>query len=408
MEREKNPLSGFGKKSVEERIGLLKNQYPALTNDDLESLNGWLTINTADSMVENVVGRYELPYALATNFLVDGKQILIPMVTEESSIVAGASKAAKIFAEYGGFVTEADKSLLKGQIQIIPQNLNLDSIKTLIDGSKESLINLGNSIVPGLVNRGGGVVGVEFVPIPDTRLGPMGSVDILVDTMDAMGANIVNRICEGLSTEIGKLTESRVNIRILSNLSDKRLARAFCAVPVSSEYLLPDLAQKIVEAQVFAEENTYRAATHNKGIFNAIDAMAIATGQDFRAIEAGAHAYAARSGKYKPLTNWYIENGFLKGEIELPLAVGVVGGIAKFHRTVETSFNILGVKTAQDLSRIMASVGLAQNFAALLALVSVGIEASHIPLHKRKEVDETGLDKQDKLDQERAASEGMS
>ncbi len=384
MEREKQSVSGFNKKSIEERVDLLINRGHITPEDALFLENG-LTLNQADSMVENVVGRYELPLAIATNFVVNGREVLIPMVTEESSIVAGASKAAKIFALHGGFRTEADKSFLKGQIQLIPQDLNLDSIKDLIEASQESLINLANSIAPNLVKRGGGTRSIEFVSIPDSRVGPMGSVDILVDTVDAMGANIVNRICEGISAEIGRLTESRVNIRILSNLSDNRLARATCEVPVASEYLSTNLAQKIVEAQVFAEENVYRAATHNKGIFNAIDAVAIATGQDFRAIEAGAHAFAAKDGKYKPLTNWYIKDDFLRGEIELPLAVGVVGGIIKFHKTVETSLKILGVKTAQDLACVMASVGLAQNFAALLALTSKGIEASHIPLHKRKD-----------------------
>lgn len=385
MEKEKPSLSGFNKKSIEERITLVRQIVPELTNEDVFALESGLSRSQADSMVENVIGKYELPYSIATNFIVDGREILIPLVTEESSVVAGISKAAGVFATTGGFRTESDSSLLKGQIQVIPKDLPLDSINNIVELNKTELINFANSIVPNLVARGGGVTELTFNQMPVTRVGPMGSVDILVNTMDAMGANLVNKICEGMASEIESLTSSRVNIKILSNMSDRRLARSFCRVPVNSQYLVADLAQKIVEAQVFAEEDVYRATTHNKGIFNGIDALAIATGQDFRAIEAGAHAYAARSGKYKPLTNWYIKDGYLIGQIELPMAVGTIGGITKFHKTVETSFKILGVKSSKQLAGIMASVGLAQNFAALLALTSIGISASHMPLHRRKD-----------------------
>jgi hydroxymethylglutaryl-CoA reductase len=272
-----------------------------------------------------------------------------------------------------------------GQLQIMAKETDLDSISKSIKSNREPLVALGNSFVPNLVNRGGGITEITFRSFGKTRVGNMGSVDILVNTADAMGANLVNKICEGMSHEIEKITKGRVNIKILSNLSDKRLARSCCKVSVDSQYLFPDYAEKIVEAQVLAENDPYRATTHNKGVMNGIDALAIATGQDFRAIEAGAHAYAARSGKYRALTNWYIEDNFLIGSIELPMAVGIVGGITKFHKTVETSFKILGVKSYQELAGIMASVGLAQNFAALLALVSKGIDASHMPLHKRKD-----------------------
>ena len=384
MEKEKPSLSGFNKKSIEERITLVRNLVPELTDGDILSFENGLTLAQADSMVENVIGRYELPYSIATNFIVDGREILIPLVTEESSVVAGISKAAKVFATSGGFTTESDPPLLMGQIQIMAKEIDLETIGESIEINRESLVKLGNSFVPNLVNRGGGITEISFRSFGKTRVGEMGSVDILVDTAEAMGANLVNKICEGMASEIENLTKGRVGIKILSNLSDRRLTRSFCKIPVNSQYLHPDLAQKIVEAQVFAEEDVYRATTHNKGVLNGIDALAIATGQDFRAIEAGAHAYAARSGKYKPLTNWYIKDKYLIGQIELPMAVGTIGGITKFHKTVETSFKILGVKSSKQLAGIMASVGLAQNFAALLALTSIGIDASHMPLHRRK------------------------
>lgn len=385
MEREKPSPSGFNKKSIEERIALVRDLVPDLTEDDILSFENGLTCAQADSMVENVIGRYELPYSIATNFVVDGREILIPLVTEESSIIAGISKAAKMFATTGGFRTETDPPLLMGQIQIMANEMDLKLIGESIENNRESLVELGNSIVPNLVNRGGGITEISFRSFGKTRVGSMGSVDVLVNTAEAMGANLVNKICEAMAGEIEKITKSGVGIKILSNLADRRLSRSFCKIPVNSQYLFPDLAQKIIEAQVFAEEDVYRATTHNKGVMNGIDALAIATGQDFRAIEAGAHAYAGRSGKYKPLTSWYTKDSFLNGKIELPMAVGIVGGITKFHKTVETSLKILGVKSSQELAGVMATVGLAQNFAALLALTSKGINASHMPLHRRKD-----------------------
>lgn len=385
MEREKSLLSGFNKKSVNERIVLMQQIVPGLTVEDTLTFENGLSLPQADSMVENVIGRYELPYSIATNFVVDGREVLIPLVTEESSIVAGMSKAAKIFGTCGGFKTEVDPPLLMGQIQVMAKDMDLDLIGESIKTNHELLVELGNSIVPNMVNRGGGITEISFRSFGKTRAGYMGSVDILVNTGEAMGANLVNKICEEMAGEIENITKGRVGIKILSNLSDRRLARSICKIPVDSQYLLPDYAIKIVEAQVLAENDPYRATTHNKGVMNGIDALAIATGQDFRAIEAGAHAYAARNGRYQSLTNWHIENNFLIGSIEIPMSVGMVGGITKFHKTTETSFKILGVKSSQELAGIMASVGLAQNFAALLALASKGIIASHMPLHGRKD-----------------------
>lgn len=387
MERERGPsLSGFGKQALEDRKRLICSLFTKRENNKELVLEHGLSVAEADLMVENVIGIYELPYSVAINFVVDGKEVLIPVVTEESSIVAGMSKAAKIFKDYGGFKTETDPPFLQGQVQIMTTSFDQDLIGEVIESNRNSIIELGNTFAPKLVARGGGVVDVAFRSFGKTRVGQMGCVDIYVNTGQAMGANLVNTICEGVSEYIENITGSRVGIKILSNLSDKRLSRSSCEIPVDSPYLFPDLAQKIVEAQVFAEHDIYRATTHNKGIFNGIDALAIATGQDFRALEAGGHAYASRSGVYKPLTNWYIENNFLKGSIELPLAVGIVGGVTKFHKTVETSFKILGLNSSQELAGIMASVGLSQNFAALLALTSKGIGASHMPLHGRKGV----------------------
>lgn len=380
IENEDLSFSGFYKKSVPERVELLSKRI-GLTMGETESLENGLDLDRADLMVENVVGKFELPLAIATNFIIDGKERLIPMVIEEASVVAGASKAAKLISKHGGFETEISPSLLKGQIQIIPQEIDLDSIKKIIESSRESLINLGDSFVPSLVKRGGGVRNIELTAIPETRVGPMASVDILVDTGEAMGANTVTKICEGLRGEIGKLTQARVNMGIISNFLDRGFALARCQISTFGEGMSFDIACKIVEAQVFAEENIDRAVTHNKGVLNGIDAVALATGQDWRAIEAGVHAFAARGG-YGPLTKWEVEDEYLKGEIKVPLAVGTVGGATRLHPVVATSFKILGVTSSQELSRIMAAVGLAQNFAALYALVGEGIYKSHERLCK--------------------------
>lgn len=390
-EGENSSFSGFYQKTISERIELLSKKT-GLTKEETQVLEKGLGILQADLMIENVVGVYELPLAIATNFLIDGKEILIPMVIEEASVVAGASKAAKIISKHGGFETEAGTSFLKGQIQIIPQNLDLTVIKGVIESSRESLIKLGNSLVPNLVKRGGGVVSIGVTAIPESRVGAMASIDVLVNTGEAMGANIVNKICEGLADEVGRLTQARVNLKILSNHLNQRLAVARCQISTSSEDLSLEMAQRIVEAQVFAEESVDRAVTHNKGVLNGIDAVALATGQDWRAIEAGVHAFAAREG-YGPVTKWMIEDSWLKGEIKVPLAVGVVGGVTQFHPVVATSLKILGVKTANDLSRIMAAVGLAQNFAALYSLVGEGILISHGKLHRRK----TEIDRNDNM-----------
>lgn len=383
-EKSGSSFSGFYKRTVSERVELLTNVI-GLSESEVLLLKNGLETAKADLMIENVIGKYEIPLAVAINFIVDGKEILVPMVTEEASIVAGASKAAKMFSLYGGFLTEVGPSLMKGQIQIIPKELDLDDMEVIIKDSQDFLINFGNSLVPNLVRRGGGVMGIEMTKIPVTSVGPMASVDILVDTGEAMGANLVNQICEGLSDQVSRLTKSRVNIRICSNYSEQRITKSKCWIPISGENMSEDIANNIVEAQVFAENSIDRAVTHNKGILNGIDAVALATGQDWRAIEAGAHSYAARFG-YRPLTNWLIDDGVLRGEIELPVVVGIFGGITSFHPQVAVSLKVLGVKSSKELSSVMASAGLAQNFAAMYSLVNQGITHGHGSLHWRKKI----------------------
>lgn len=382
-ETRENVFSGFYEKSVEERIALIQDRCQ-LTEEETRVLKDGVSIEQADSMIENVIGKQELPLGVAPNFIINDKEFIVPMVVEEASIVAGASKTAKIVRQYGGFEASADPSLLMGHIQLMPQGLSLEKIRENILNAQESLKKEGNDLIPNLINRGGGITEINVSLFKESRVGPMATVEILVNTGDAMGANIVSKICEGLADKISKLGHARANLKILSNLSDRRMARASCRIPITSKDMPENIATRIIEAQALAEIDPYRAATHNKGIFNGIDAVAVATGQDWRAIEAGAHAYAARSGKYQPLSNWDIENGFLVGSIELPMAVGTVGGVVESHPVVKTALKILGVKNARELAQVMATTGLAQNFAALNSLVTEGIQQGHVPLHRRK------------------------
>ena len=357
--------------------------YLHRSKDDLSPLKfGGLTIDTANQLIENVVGLFALPLALAQNFLIDGKDYLIPMCSEESSIVAGSSKAAKIMREAGGITTKIDNPIATGQIQLILKSSQAkNNFGEIIDKHKPELIEFGNQVIPSLLDRGGGIKDIYARPIIDTRVGHMLIVHVDIDTRDAMGANIVNSVVEHLSPELESITHSRANLKILTNLTAKRLSRACVSIPTSR--FSKNTLSRFIEAQVMAEVDPYRAATHNKGIFNGIDAVALATGNDTRAIEAGGHAYAARSGTYSALTNWDLDQDQLSGKLELPLAVGTVGGLTKIHPVAQLSLEILGISTSQELASIMVSAGLAQNFAALLALVTTGIQAAHLPLHHR-------------------------
>ncbi len=374
-------IPGFYKLTIDERLQKVK-EFAGLTDEELEVIkHGKLPLEVADHMIENVIGLWPLPFAVATNFLINGKDYLVPMAIEEPSVVAAASNAAKMARESGGFEAEATESIMISQIQVVKVP-DLEEARRTIMAEKEKLLELANEMDPLLVKLGGGARDLEVRTI-DTDVGPMLVVHLYVDTLDAMGANTVNTMAEGLAPTIERLTGGKVYLRILSNLADRRLARAkakFAKSAIGGE----EVVEGIMWAYRFAKYDPYRAATHNKGIMNGIIAVARATGQDTRAIEAGAHSYAARSGKYTSLTEYWVdENGDLWGSIELPLAVGTVGGVVRVHPIAKLALKILGVQKARELAQIMAAVGLAQNFAALRALATEGIQAGHMKLHAR-------------------------
>jgi hydroxymethylglutaryl-CoA reductase len=380
-------IIGFYKLSPSERQRVLAD-WASLSPAQVASLDGALELSQADKMVENVVGTYALPLGIATNFVVNGRDVLVPMVIEEPSVVAGASYAARLARAGGGFHAESGESLMIGQIQVL-ELADVEAAGRKVQGQKQRLLDLANSTDPVIVSLHGGAKDVEVHTLHDSPRGPMLVVHLLYDCRDAMGANMVNTACEALAPLVEEITGGRVNLRILSNLADRRLARARCVVPakeLDTENTAGALvAQRIVEAYAFAAADPYRAATHNKGIMNGIDAVALATGNDWRAIEAGAHAYAARAGRYTSLSTWSIDPaGNLVGELELPLAVGVVGGATRVHRSAQVALAIMGATTARDLAEIMVSAGLAQNLAAIRALATEGIQRGHMALHARQ------------------------
>ena len=347
-----------------------------------------LTPAAADRMIENVIGVFGLPLAASVNFLVNGKDYVVPMAVEEPSIVAALSAAAKLVRDAGGFVCEAEEPILIGQIQVVDVPHPSKARAALLQ-NKIEVLNLANSLHPKMVARGGGAKDLEVNLYPaSSARGDMLVVHLLVDTRDAMGANLVNTMCEGVATLVEQLTEGKVFLRILSNLADRALVRARCAIPAE---LLggrgssgAEVRDGIVLANDFAAIDPYRAATHNKGIMNGIDAVAIATGNDWRAIEAGAHAYAARGHGYTALTRWYAdERGNLAGALEIPIKVGIVGGSLQSNRTAGVNLRMLGVKSASELAAVMGAVGLGQNLAALRALITDGIQRGHMTLHAR-------------------------
>ena len=348
---------------------------------------GSLSLKIADGMIENVVGRFELPLGIATNFLVNGKDYLIPMAFEEPSVVAAASHMAKLARTSGGFQAVSDRPIMLGQIQVMDLE-DLYASKTKILEHKNELILAANEKDKILVNLGGGCEDLEVHLFNDTPAGPMMIVHLLVNVCDAMGANTVNTMAEHVAPLIEKLINGRVRLRILSNLADKRLVTASVKLSASQfdtkNYSGNDVIKGIFEAASFAAVDPYRATTHNKGIMNGIDPILVVTGNDWRAIEAGAHAFAARDGHYTSLTDWSISNnGDLLGKITLPMAVGLVGGATKTHPTAKAAIEVLGVKTATELGQVIAAVGLAQNLAALRALATEGIQRGHMTLHAR-------------------------
>jgi len=378
----KSEISGFYKFSPKERIQIVK-EFAELTDDEVKLLQstGSLELDLADRMIENVVGAIPIPLGIAVNFLINRKDYLIPMAIEEPSVVAAASYAAKMARVKGGFFTSSTDPIMIGQIQTVDVQ-DPHWAKMAILTAKQEILQKANEQDPMLISAGGGAKDLE-VKVINASTGPMVITELLVDCRDAMGANAVNTMAEAVAPLIEKITRGRVYLRIISNLATKRLARAWTVVAkeaVGGE----EVVDSIVEAYAFAAADPYRAATHNKGILNGIIGVVIATCNDHRAVEAGAHAYAARSGHYSPLTVWEKnKNGDLVGSIELPMAVGIVGGATKVHPVARIALKILGVKTANELGEVMAAVGLAQNLGALRALAHEGIQRGHMSLHAR-------------------------
>ena len=372
--------------------------FSGLSKEDIKILKneGGLSFNDANNMVENAIGTVSFPLGIATNFRINGKDYLIPMVIEESSVIAAASKAAKIAKKQGGFTMKADNSYSIGQIQVV--DVNVKSAMSKVMSSKKEIIKLANSKSKTLSKMGNGVKQVSCKKI-NSDSGQMLIVELLIDVGDAMGANVTNTMCEGVAPLIEKLTGGRVILRILSNYSTKRLVRG-TAIFDKEELGGQETVDKIILAYQFAANDPYRAVTHNKGIMNGIIAVANATGQDTRAIEAAAHAYASKTGKYGSLTEWKKgKDGNLIGKIELPMSVGIVGGIVNVHPMIKVCAKILGAKSANELACIIGAVGLAQNLSAIRALVSEGIQKGHMRLHAKNIAASAGvtLDKMNKV-----------
>jgi hydroxymethylglutaryl-CoA reductase len=377
-------ISKFFEKTLKERLGIVAD-FSGLSQDELKIIGdatGGISYDKADNMIENAIGTFSLPLGIATNFRINDKDYLIPMVIEESSVIAAASKAAKIARIHGGFKAEAEQSYSIGQIQVV--NIDVQSAIPKVIGASNEILNLANSKSNTLSKMGKGAKEVSCKDIR-TDSGHMLIVELVIDVGDAMGANVTNTMCETVAPLIEKLTGGKTLLRIVSNYSTRRMARAsavFDKDAVGGENVVDD----IILAFQFAENDPYRAVTHNKGVMNGTIAVANATGQDSRAIEAAAHAYAAKSGVYRSLTKWTKDShGNLVGNFELPLSVGIVGGIVQHHPIAKICTKILGVSTANELSCVMATAGLAQNFAAMHALVTDGIQKGHMRLHARKE-----------------------
>jgi hydroxymethylglutaryl-CoA reductase len=380
-------IPGFYKLSPAERLREVQTRA-GLTKEEAAFLStAGLDLAQADRMSENVVGTFALPLGIAVNFQINGRDRLVPMAIEEPSVVAAASNAAKIVREGGGFTAEATDSLMIGQIQVVDLD-DPEGARRRLLAERDRLLAVANEQDPVLVGLGGGARDLEVRVLADTLAGPMVVVHLIYDCRDAMGANAINTAVEALAPLVEEMTGGQVLLRILSNLADRRLARAKAVIPAPAlaggGFEGPEVAERIVLAYALAETDPYRAATHNKGILNGIDAVLVATGNDWRAVEAGAHAYAARWGQYGSLSAWRTDaEGSLVGTLELPLAVGIVGGATKAHPAARVALKVLGVETARELAEVVVSVGLAQNLAALRALATEGIQRGHMELHAR-------------------------
>jgi hydroxymethylglutaryl-CoA reductase len=382
-------IPGFYNLALDHRRAKLA-ESAGLSPDDLAAYasNGGLSFEAAEHMIENVIGTHALPLGIGLNFQVNGKDVLVPMVIEEPSVVAGASFMAKLARAGGGFHATASEPLMIGQMQVINVT-NLAEAKLKLYEHKADLLAEADSIDPVLKKFGGGARDLEVRIFESSPIGGFLVLHLIYDVRDAMGANAVNTACERLAPQVEAITGGKVHLRILSNLADRRIARTRCTIPLKElafdDYKGEQVRDGIIAAYAFAAVDPYRAATHNKGIMNGVDAVVIATGNDWRAIEAGAHAYATRSGKYTSLSTWGKDaDGNLVGTLEMPMAVGIIGGATKVHPSAQASVKLMGVKTASELAEIIVSVGLAQNMAALRALATEGIQRGHMSLHARQ------------------------
>jgi hydroxymethylglutaryl-CoA reductase len=383
-------ISGFYKLKVEDRQKKIS-KIVGLSEDDLKLLDefGYFNSNQLDTLIENVIGSYQLPMGIACNFKINDKDYLIPMVIEEPSVVAAASNLAKIARKSGGFHAEKVTPIMISQIQITNIN-DINNAKEELVKNKKKLLKIANEKDPLLNKLGGGALDIEIREIT-TRKGKMLILHLLVNVLDAMGANVVNTMAEALSPFIEEISEGKIYLRIVSNLATHRIAR--CKATFNKELLGgKEAVDGILNAYEFALADPYRAATHNKGIMNGISALTLATGNDTRAIEAGAHAYASLKGSYSPLTKFDLDSeGNLVGEIEIPLALGIIGGMTKIHPMARLALKILNIKSAEELSQVAAALGLAQNVAALKALATEGIQKGHMALHSRNIAKSAGV-----------------
>jgi len=390
-------LEGYRNKTPGQRLEALA-EAVGLAGEDAATIGdaAALDVARANGMIENVVGTFQLPMGIATNFTINGRDYLIPMVVEEPSVVAAASYMARIAREHGGFQTSSTDPVMRAQVQVLgitdPHGARLKIL-----AAREQILEIANSRDAFLVKLGGGCKDIEVHVFPDTRRGAMVVLHLLVDVRDAMGANAVNTMAEAVAPLIEELTGGRVRLRILSNLADRRLARAQVRVPqdalATKEFSGERMVEGILDAHELAVIDPYRAATHNKGIMNGIDPVVIATGNDWRAVEAGAHAYSVRNGQYTSMTKWWQdEQGNLHGSIELPMALGIVGGATRVHPTAQLALRLLKVKSARELAEVVVTVGLAQNFAAIRALATSGIQKGHMRLHAKQLAVAAGAD----------------
>ncbi len=387
-------ISGFYNMTLEERRAkimeaLSTESGAAPVHETLFPFSkGSLPTDIAAHMIENVIGTYDLPLGIGINFVVNGRDVLVPMVIEEPSVVAGASFMAKLARAGGGFIAETTEPLMIGQLQVLEIEDLHEAARNVLE-QKSELLEYVDHAESSLKSRGGGARDLEVRVFEDSPIGGFLVVHLIYDVRDAMGANAVNTACERLAPRVEAITGGKVHLRILSNLADRRIARARCTIPLNElafgDFSSEEVRDGIIAAYAFAAVDPYRAATHNKGIMNGVDAVVIATGNDWRAIEAGAHAYAARSGKYTSLSTWNKDaNGNLVGTLEMPMAVGIVGGATRVHPAAQAAVKLMDVKTARELAEIIVSVGLAQNLAALRALTTEGIQRGHMSLHARQ------------------------